>query len=61
MIQWFYGLVEYDYYTVLFSIGRAIGVLANIIWERALGYPIERPKSLTTDMLEEIAFGKKQV
>ncbi len=59
VIQWFYGLVEYDYYTVLFSIGRAIGVLANIIWDRALGYPIERPKSLTTDMLEEIAFGKK--
>ncbi len=59
VIQWFYGLVEYDYYTVLFSIGRAIGVLANIIWDRALGYPIERPKSLTTDMLEDIAFGKK--
>ncbi|MEA1897475.1 MAG: citrate (Si)-synthase [Bacteroidota bacterium] len=59
VIQWFYGLTEYDYYTVLFSIGRAIGVLANIIWDRALGYPIERPKSLTTDMLEDIAFGKK--
>ncbi len=59
VIQWFYGLTEYDYYTVLFSIGRAIGVLANIIWDRALGYPIERPKSLTTNMLEDIAFGKK--
>lgn len=59
VIQWFYGLTEYDYYTVLFSIGRSIGVLANIIWDRALGYPIERPKSLTTDMLEDIAFGKK--
>lgn len=59
VIQWHYGLREYDYYTVLFSIGRAIGVTANIIWDRALGYPIERPKSLTTDMLEEIAMGKK--
>lgn len=55
VIQWHYGLTEYDYYTVLFSIGRAIGVTANIIWDRALGYPIERPKSLTTAMLEEIA------
>ncbi len=55
VIQWHYGLKEYDYYTVLFSIGRAIGVCANIVWDRALGYPIERPKSLTTDMLEEIA------
>ncbi len=59
VIQWHYGLREYDYYTVLFSIGRAIGVTANIIWDRALGYPIERPKSLTTAMLEEIAMGKK--
>ena len=46
---------EYDFYTVLFGIGRAIGVLCNIVWDRALGYAIERPKSLTTAMLEEIA------
>lgn len=55
VIQWHYGLQEYDFYTVLFGIGRSIGVLANIIWDRALGYPIERPKSLTTAMLEETA------
>jgi citrate synthase len=54
VIQWYYGLTEYDYYTVLFSIGRALGVLSNIIWDRALGYPIERPKSITTDMLEKM-------
>jgi citrate synthase len=55
VIQWYYGLVEWDFYTVLFGIGRALGVLANITWDRALGYPIERPKSLTTTMLEEAA------
>ncbi|MGD8778652.1 MAG: citrate (Si)-synthase [Ignavibacteria bacterium] len=55
VIQWYYGLKEYDFYTVLFGVGRALGVCANIIWDRALGYPIERPKSLTTDMLESIA------
>ena len=54
VIQWHYGLKEYDYYTVLFSIGRALGVLSNIIWDRALGYPLERPKSITTDMLEKM-------
>jgi citrate synthase len=54
VIQWHYGITEYDFYTVLFGIGRSIGVLSNIIWDRALGYPIERPKSLTTDMLEEL-------
>ena len=59
VIQWHYGLREYDFYTVLFAIGRAIGVLSNIVWDRALGYPLERPKSLTTAMLEDIAFGKK--
>ncbi len=59
VIQWHYGLKEYDFYTVLFGVGRAMGVLANITWDRGLGYAIERPKSLTTDMLEEIAGIKK--
>jgi len=58
VIQWYYGLTEWDFYTVLFGIGRAIGVLTNIVWDRALGYPLERPKSLTTAMLEEAAAKK---
>ncbi len=59
VIQWHYGVKEYEFYTVLFGIGRALGVCSNIIWARALGYPLERPKSLTTAMLEEVAAGKK--
>jgi citrate synthase len=55
VIQWYYGLREYDFYTVLFAIGRAIGVASNIVWDRALAYPLERPKSLTTKMLEDAA------
>lgn len=55
VIQWHYGVKDYDFYTVLFGIGRALGICANIIWDRALGYPLERPKSVTTDMLEKIA------
>ncbi|MBW2734907.1 MAG: citrate (Si)-synthase [Deltaproteobacteria bacterium] len=54
VIQWHYGVTEYDFYTVLFGVGRAIGVLANLVWDRALGYALERPKSLTTEMLENI-------
>jgi citrate synthase len=54
MIQWHYGITEYEFYTVLFGIGRALGITANIIWDRALLYPLERPKSLTTQMLEDI-------
>ena len=55
VIQWYYGVEEYSFYTVLFGIGRALGTLANLTWDRALGYPIERPKSVTTAMLEDVA------
>jgi citrate synthase len=55
VIQWHYGVREYDFYTVMFGVGRAIGVLSNLIWDRAVGQALERPKSLTTDMLEKIA------
>lgn len=54
VIQWHYGVKEYEFYTVLFGIGRAIGVAANIVWDRALMYPIERPKSITIEMLEDL-------
>src|ERR1051325_5142717 len=52
-LQHYYGVREFDFYTVLFGIGRALGVTANYVWARALGMPIERPKSLTTKMLED--------
>jgi citrate synthase len=52
-LQYYYGVREFDFYTVLFGVGRALGVTANFVWARALGWPIERPKSLTTKMLEE--------
>jgi citrate synthase len=55
VIQWHYGVTEYDFYTVMFGVGRAIGVLSNIIWDRVVGQALERPKSLTTAMLEERA------
>lgn len=47
----YYGLKEMNYYTVMFGVSRALGVLAQLIWSRALGLPIERPKSLSTEML----------
>jgi citrate synthase len=55
VVQWYYDVHEYDFYTVLFSIGRALGVLSNIVWDRALGYSLERPKSVTTEMLMKSA------
>jgi citrate synthase len=48
-----YGLNEYDFYTVLFGVSRAMGVLASLILDRAVGSPLERPKSVTTDWLKK--------
>jgi citrate synthase len=48
-----YGLVEYDFYTVLFGVSRAMGVLASLVWDRAEMLPLERPKSVTTDWIRK--------
>lgn len=47
-----YGMFEYEYYTVLFGVSRALGVLASLVWDRALGMPIERPGSVTTEWIK---------
>lgn len=48
-----YGMDEYQFYTVLFGVSRALGVMASMCWSRALGLPLERPKSVTSDWLKE--------
>ncbi|MEA3420250.1 MAG: citrate (Si)-synthase, eukaryotic [Acidobacteriota bacterium] len=48
-----YGVTEYDFFTVFFGVSRAMGVLSSLIWDRALGLSIERPKTVTTDWIEE--------
>lgn len=47
-----YGMTEYDYYTVLFGVSRSLGVLAQLLWDRALNHPLERPKSVTTEWIQ---------
>jgi citrate synthase len=47
-----YGLDQYQYYTVLFGVSRSLGVLASLCWSRALGFPLERPKSVTYDWVK---------
>jgi citrate synthase len=56
-----YGLKEYDYYTVLFGVSRGLGVLAAQVWSRALGFPIERPKSVTTENVKAWLKGEDSV
>jgi len=48
----YYGVTEYDFYTVFFGVSRALGILAQLVWSRALGLPLERPKSVTTEWVE---------
>jgi len=48
-----YGMNEYSFYTVLFGVSRALGVLSALCWSRALGFPLERPKSVTTEWVKE--------
>ncbi|HEX8279620.1 MAG TPA: citrate/2-methylcitrate synthase, partial [Segetibacter sp.] len=56
-----YGLVEYEFYTVLFGVSRALGVLASLCWDRALGLALERPKSVTTELVNLWLQGKGEV
>merc|ERR1719272_871918 len=48
-----YGLTEMNYYTVLFGVSRAMGVLPSLTWDRAFGLPLERPKSMSTGGLKK--------
>ncbi len=48
-----YGFNEYSFYTVLFGVSRALGVCASLCWSRALGMPLERPKSMTWESLKD--------
>jgi citrate synthase len=50
-----YGITEFEYYTVLFGVSRAIGICSQLVLARAMGLPITRPKSVTLDWLEKAA------
>lgn len=56
-----YGMKEYEYYTVLFGVSRAIGTLAALVWDRALAFPLERPKSVTTAAVKAWLKGEEQI
>ncbi|MFN5760995.1 MAG: citrate (Si)-synthase, eukaryotic [Sphingobacteriales bacterium] len=56
-----YGMEEYEFYTVLFGVSRAMGVLASLCWDRVLGFPIERPKSVTTESVKLWLQGKDEI
>merc|ERR1719352_670382 len=58
-LMYFYGLKEQNYYTVVFAVSRTLGVMAQYVWARAIGLPIERPKSVPLDVLANMTLKKK--
>lgn len=52
-LLWHYGMKEFDYYTVLFAVSRTLGVTAQTVIARAVGMPIVRPKSVTTQWIKD--------
>lgn len=52
VLLYHYNFTQKNYYTVLFGVSRALGVLSQLFWDRALGLPLERPKSVTSEWLE---------
>jgi citrate synthase len=55
-----FGLKEYQFYTVLFGVSRALGVLSSLIWDRMLLLPIERPKSITHEAIKAMVGEKTE-
>ena len=60
-----FDMMEYEFYTVLFGVSRLLGVLASLCRDRAFGFPPERPKSVTNDLLKNdwhgrMKFGEKE-
>jgi len=60
VLLYHYGITEFDYYTVVFAVSRAIGCMTNLFWARAYSLPIERPGSITVDWIKEKCGDKVQ-
>jgi citrate synthase len=55
VLLYYHGLKEFDFYTVMFGVSRAMGTLSMLTWARAYGLPIERPGSVTLDWIKQHA------
>lgn len=48
MLLYYFGLKEFEYYTVFFGVSRALGITSQLVMNRAMLMPITRPKSVNT-------------
>ena len=51
-LLYYYGLKEFNYYTVLFSLSRTLGIVSQIVLNRAVGIPLMRPKAVTSKWIK---------
>ncbi len=51
VLMYAFGVKQPPFYTAIFGVSRAIGMCAQLIISRAIGAPITRPKSVTTDWI----------
>jgi citrate synthase len=49
VLMYAFGVTQPQFYTAIFGVSRALGMCAQMILDRALGMPINRPKSVTTE------------
>ena len=54
-LLYYYGLQEFEFYTVMFGVSRAMGICSQIVFHRLFGSPIVRPKSMTLNELKKLA------
>ena len=51
VLLWHYGFTDFQYYTVLFGVSRAMGALSQVFWDRALNMRLESPKSVNPEFI----------
>ncbi len=47
-----FGITEFNYYTIPFSVSRTLGLVSQLVLSRALVLPLIRPKSITADWIK---------
>lgn len=47
-----FGITEFNYYTVPFSVSRTLGLVSQLVLNRALVLPLIRPKSITAEWIK---------
>jgi citrate synthase len=53
VLLYVYGVTQPRFYTAIFGVSRALGMLAQLVVNRAIGAPITRPKSVSTDWIKQ--------